>query len=433
MSSTSPTLSRRLSRIDIIALGINGVVGSGIFFLPSKGDAQMGPAALSATLFAGFLCLLIALCFAEVGSRFRGTGGPYLYARSAFGDFAGFQVGWMTWWVGVTSWAALANAFVMALSHFAPAFKGALYHDVGIVLLMTSLVAINYRGVKWGAQLSNFFTAAKLIPLLIFVAVGAVAVSPTHFEPFAPHGYQSFADVTLIILYAYVGFESLPVPAGEMQDPERSVPLALMIVMAGVTVLYLAIQTVAIGTLDNLSSHANPLAAAATNFMGAGGGALIALGSMISILGVNAGTTLVTPRRLFAMAEHGEMPAFFARVHPHHQTPHVAIIVSATVATALALTGSFVELAMLSVVARFIQYIPTCVALILFRRRTGPAGIQIPGGEVIAVSACVLSIGLLSQAAPEKLLAGLVAMLLGVPIFVYFQRAKVPPPSSPSV
>ena len=379
MSMTSPKLSRRLGRMDIIALGINGVVGSGIFFLPSKGDAQMGPAALTATLFAGVLCLLIALCFAEVGSRFRGTGGPYLYTRETFGDFAGFQVGWMTWWVGVTSWGALANAFVMALSHFAPLFQDPLFHDLGIIMLMLTLVLVNYRGVNWGAQLSNLFTAAKLIPLLIFVAVGVFAVTPDHFEPFAPRGYHSFADVTLIILYAYVGFESLPVPAGEMRDPERSIPIALIAVMFGVTILYLAIQVVAIGTLEGLSTHANPLAEAATQFMGAGGGALIALGSMISILGVNAGTTLVTPRRLFALAEHGEMPEALAKIHPHYHTPHTAIIVSAAVATAMALTGSFVELAMLSVVGRFIQYIPTCLALILLRRRTDGASMRFNG------------------------------------------------------
>jgi amino acid transporter len=420
---STPALARRLGRLDIIALGINGVVGSGIFFLPSKGDAQMGPAALSATLFAGLLCLLIALCFAEVGSRFRGTGGPYLYAREAFGDFVGFQVGWMTWWVGVTSWGALANAFIMALSHFAPALTDELYYDVGILMLMVTLVLVNYRGVKWGAQLSNFFTAAKLIPLLIFVAVGAFAMSPDNFEPFAPHGYQSFADVTLIILYAYVGFESLPVPAGEMKDPERSIPLALVTVMFGVTLLYLAIQAVAIGTLDTLSAHANPLAAAATNFMGSGGGALIAVGSMISILGVNAGTTLVTPRRLYALAEHGEMPRLLAKVHPSYQTPGPAIIASALVATILALTGSFVELAMLSVVARFIQYIPTCIAVIVFRRRdSAQTGIRIPFGSAIASLACILSLGLLSQAAPEKLIAGAAAMVAGIPFFIFFKR-----------
>ena len=417
----SPHLNRSLGRLDMVALGINGVVGSGIFFLPSRGDELMGPAALFATAGAGLLCLLIALCFAEVASHFDQTGGPYLYAREAFGNFAGFQVGWMTFWVGVISWAALANAAVMAATHFYPALANGPAHTAAILSVMIGLSWINHRGVKWGAWACNIFTVGKMLPLFLFVCVGAFFIEPGRFEPLAPKGYGNLGEATLIILYAYVGFEGLAVPAGEMKNPRRSLPIALLMVISIATVLYLAIQFVATGTIDELAGHQNPLAAAAAGFMGERGGQLIALGSVISVLGVNAGGALIYPRRLYAMAEQGDMPKVFARLHPVYHTPTPAIVASAALAAALALSGTYIELALLSVVARFIQYIPTCIAVFVFRRRAGKDhdGFRAPLGGVIPVLACLLSTGLLTQAGHDKLLAGLIAMALGVPFYVY--------------
>ena len=220
---SSGELKRSLTLFDVVALGINGVIGSGIFLLPGIVAEAMGPAAMLVTVFAGILCFLIALCFAETGSYFSETGGPYLYAHAAFGGFLGFEVGWMTWWVRIISWAALSNAFCIALAHFFRPVGEGWVKTVVILLLIGGLAAVNVRGAKSGARVTNLFTIAKLVPLVLFVGVGLFFIEPARFEPFAPSGYSAFGRTVITILWAFVGFEVLAVPAGEMQNPRRAV------------------------------------------------------------------------------------------------------------------------------------------------------------------------------------------------------------------
>lgn len=409
----------------MVALGVNGVIGSGIFLLPGLVAAKMGPAALVATLFAGFLCFLIALCFAEVGSRFRGTGGAYLYSRVAFGSFIGFQVGWTTWWVRLISWAALANAFALALVDVLPA-GAADYQLIFALAVVLSLGAANLRGARIGASVVNVFTVAKLVPLAAFIVIGLANIDDHLFTPFAPDGYAPFGETVLIILWAFVGFELLAIPAGEMKEPERDVPRALLITMALVTVVYMGVQVVAIGTFPDLAGSESPVAEASHRFMGAFGGGLIAFGIVLSVFGSNSGTALVTPRAVYGLAEQGQMPAIFGAVHATRHVPTTAIIVSTLLTMGLAASGSFEELAVIGVVARFLQFLPTCVAVLVFRRndrRTGEApGFRIPLGPTVPVLATVLCIGLLTQASTDKLLWGAAFFALGIPFYVLFGR-----------
>lgn len=425
---SGPRLQRNLSLIDVVALGLNGVIGSGIFLLPGVVTEMMGPAAIAVTVFGGLLCFLIALCFAETGSYFTGTGGPYLYARTVFGPFAGFQVGWMTWWVRIISWAALANAFAIAVAHFVPWASTPIGQPTVVTLLMVGLAAVNVRGSQLAAKLTTVFTGAKLIPLVIFVAVGAFFVEPVRFTPFAPNGYGAFAETTVVLLYAFVGFEVLAVPAGEMRNPQRAVPLALVTVLTVATLVYLGVMGVSIGTLDSIAGAKNPIADASTAFMGSAGGALIAGGIVVSIFGVNAGSALITPRCVFALAENGQLPALLAKVHPKYRTPHIAIVVSTATSLALALSGSFKELAVISVVARFVQYIPTCVATIMLRRRTDldSGGFRLPLGPTIPILAIAMSLWLLASTDPNRLLMGGVAFALGIPVYLWISRQRAP-------
>jgi amino acid transporter len=388
----------------------------------------MGPAALLPLVFAGFLCFLIALCFAEVGSRFGGTGGAYLYAREAFGGFVGFSVGWSVWWVRVISSAALANAFAVTfLDLFGDARPVPGELVMALVLLLLALA--NLRGVKAGAILTNVATVAKLVPLALFVLVGLFAVSGDRFVPFAPEGYGAFAETTLLLLWAFVGFEMLAVPAGEMERPGRAVPLALLIVMGGVTILYAGVYVVATGTFAGLAGADNPVARSAGAFLGPVGGGIVAVGIALSVFGTNAGSALVTPRCLYALAEQRQMPEVLARVHPRWRTPAVAIAVSFALSLALALSGSFEQLAVASVVARFAQYLPTCVAVLVLRRRDRrsgrtPASFRLPLGPTVPVLATVLCVGLLTRVEPARLLAGGVMLALGVPFYLVFGRER---------
>jgi len=421
MSAPPSSLQRSLSLRDVIALGINGVVGQGIFLLPGAAAAMMGPACMVAIIAAGLLCMLIALCFAEVGSRFEATGGAYVYARETFGDFIGFEVGWMTCCVAVIAWAALANGLTEVLGQLVPAVKGGWIQPTLAVAVITGLTAINVFGARSGARVVWFFTVAKLIPLALFILVGFTAIEGAQFEPLAPKGYGDLAETTLLVLYAYVGFETLVVPAGEMANPQRAVPLALLWVMGIVMTIYIAVFAVAIGSFPGLPGHPNPVAAASELFMGPVGGTIVAVGIVLSVFGTNSGAALVSPRRFFALAERGDLPKKLAWVHPETGAPIPAILMTWGLASALTLTGTFKELAVLSVVARFIQYLPTCLAVIVLRRRSDDGdngdGFRLPLGPAIPILTLALCTWLLVNTDPMRLAKGGVALLVGIPLY----------------
>ena len=415
----SGSLKRSLGLATVVSLGINGVIGQGIFLLPGKAAGLMGPSAGLALLLGGLLCFLIALSFAEVSARFDKTGGAYLYAREAFGDFVGFEVGWMTCCVAIISWAALANGFTLVLAHFIPAVGEGITQSVTSVAIITLLSAVNWFGAKSGAAVVKFFTVAKLIPLSMFILVGVFFVDGGNFTPFAPQGMAPLAETTLLLLYAYAGFETLVVPAGEMENPQKNVPRALFIVMALVTVVYMGIFGVAVGTFGGIAGHSNPVAAASEAFMGPIGGGLIAVGICLSVFGTNSGSALVSPRRFFALAERGDLPPIFCRVDPQSGSPRPAIFLTWILACALSLSGTFAELAVLGVLARFAQYIPTCLAVLVFRHRDTepPPGFRIPGGPIIPVITVLLCVGLMANTDPSRLIKGGIALLVGIPLY----------------
>ena len=424
--SESGSLKRSLGLATVVSLGINGVIGQGIFLLPGKAAGMMGPAAGVALLLGGLLCFLIALSFAEVSARFDKTGGAYLYSREAFGDFVGFEVGWMTCCVAIISWAALPNGFTLVLSHFVPAVAEGSVQSFTAVGIITLLTLVNWFGADRGAAVVKFFTVAKLIPLALFILVGAFFVDGGKLEPFAPHGTAPLAETTMLLLYAYAGFETLVVPAGEMDNPQKNVPRALFIVMAIVTVVYMGIFGVAVGTFDGIAGHKNPVAAASEVFMGPIGGSLIALGICLSVFGTNSGSALVSPRRFFALAERGDLPPIFCRTDPQTGAPRPAILLTWALACALSLSGTFAELAVLGVLARFAQYIPTCLAVLVFRRRDTEVqpGFRIPGGPIIPVLTVLLCVGLMANTDPSRLIKGGVALLVGVPLYFLSRRAN---------
>lgn len=430
--SDAPGLKRSLSLLDVMALGVNAVIGQGIFLLPGLAAALLGPASLVALVLAAGLALLVALCFAEVGSRFESTGGAYVYTRETFGAFVGFEVGWMLACVGIISWAALANGFTVVLKTFVPAVAEGWLQPVTAIGLMTALAVVNFWGAKLGATVSTIFSIAKLVPVALFIAVGLFNLEGALFSPFAPKGYGGLAEGTMLLLYAFVGFESSVVPAGEMRNPQRAVPRALLSVMALVCVAYVLVFVVTIGTFPEVAGHGNPVAAASQCFMGPVGGTLIAAGIVVSVFGINTGAALVSPRKVYAMAERGDLPGLVARVDGRTGAPRVAIAVTFLVAAVLSLTGTFKDLAILGVLARFVQYIPTCLAVIVLRRRdrragvSGREGFRVPLGPVIPVVAVGLCLWLLVFSNPMKLLGGAAALALGVPFYFWasFRRRQ---------
>ena len=421
---------RAVSRRQLVGLAINDVVGSGIYLLPAAAAALLGPASVWAVVLAGFAAALLVLCFAEASSHFDQPGGAYLYTREAFGRFIGFEVGWMTWLSRVAALASFAQGLVQATTFLWPAAAGRGGRVAIICGLILPLAAINVRAVRAGARTAVVLVIAKMVPLAFFVAVGAWFVDSSRLAIFqAPRG-GALGQAALLLLFAYGGFENTPVAAGEYHNPRRNVPFALLSMIFIVTLLYGAVQWVALGTLPGLAGSASPLADAAQRFAGHPGAWLLTLGTMLSIAGIASNTMLTGPRYLYALACDGYGPRWLARVHPRYRTPAVAIVVQALVALALAMSGSFVQLASLSVIARVATYIGTAAAVPILRRRIAArATVRLPLGPAIPIAALLIATALLSSATAASLLGVAAALAAGCVIYV----ARRPPAADGSL
>jgi amino acid transporter len=409
-------------------MSMNGVIGSGVYLLPAAAAAFLGPASLWAVPLAGAAVLLLALCFAEAGSHFDEPGAGYVYTREAFGEFAGFQVGWMTWLARLASAAALWNGFVQALTFVLPGAAEGPTRAAVIMLPLTFFCLVNLLGVQYAARLEVGFTIAKILPLVFLIAVGIPAVDGSLIFPINTPDAASLGAASLLLLYAYAGFENTAAAAGEFKNPKRDVPFALITVIGVVTLLYTLIQLVALGTLPDLATRAEgaPLADSAAIVVGVWAGLIMTLGAAVSIGGNIGNTTLVGSRYLYALAKSGFGPQILARVHPRFQTPAWAIVTQAVITAALALSGSFVQLALLSIVARLATYIGTAAAVPILRRKfpVKEQTIVLPGGATIPILALLVCVAFLASSTAENLVAGLIALVLGVAVYAFRRKAK---------
>ncbi|UNK56312.1 APC family permease [Pseudoxanthomonas daejeonensis] len=419
-------LLRAVGRWQILGLSINSVVGSGVYLLPATAFALLGPYSVWGVLLAGLTVSLLVLCYAKAASYFDVQGGSVLYAREAFGPFAGFQVGWMIWLTRIATAASLANGLAAAIARFwAPAGDGGgrILVIAGSLLL---LAGINIIGVRWAANVSMALVVGKLLPLALFVCIGLFHVDWSMASGAAVPSaldWRQTGQAALLLLFAYAGFENLSVAAGEYHNPRRNVPFALVAMIVLVTALYAAVQLVAQGTLPGLAASTTPLADAAAMFGGETLALLLTLGAALSILGTSNATMLLGPRFLHTLASDGYGPRVFAHVHPRLHTPAVAIAFQCALALALALSGSFVQLALLSMVTRLLAYISTSASVLVLRRRHGdpPGSFGLPGGTLVPVAALVLSLAMLLSASPMHLLAVALAMAMGS-VFYRFPR-----------
>jgi amino acid transporter len=409
----------------VVGLAVNSVVGSGVYLLPASAAALLGPWSLPAVALAAVAVLLVVLCFAEAASRFQEPGAGYIYARAAFGDLVGFEVGWMTWLARVASAASLSVGFAQAVSYLVPDAAEGAGRALAIAAPIVVLTAINVAGVEAGARTAVLLAIGKLVPLAIFVVAGLGVASWATAAGQEPTREGGFTAAAILLLFAFAGFENTAAPAGEYRRPQRDVPFALLVNLLIVTALYLGVQWVALGTLPDLGASSTPLADAAALFLGSWGGTLLTAGAVVSIAGNVGATTLAGPRYLFALARDGYGPRFLAAVHPRFRTPANAILAQGALALPLALTGSFEELATLSVVARLATYLGTAAAVPVLRRRADlpPATFLLPGGAVIPVLACAVTLGLGASAGARHLISAAVALLVGLVIYASRRRA----------
>ena len=420
-------MRRAVTRWEIVGLALNDVIGSGIYLLPAAAAAVLGTASLAAVAAAGAVVALIVLCFAEASSYFDEPGSAYLYTRVAFGDFIGFQVGWMAWLTRVAALASLSVGFAQALAFLVPAVEGGVARSLAVAVPLLALSAINIAGVKGGVRTATVLVIGKVLPLLLFIFVGVFYISgPVLRGQTAASGGAGLGQAALLLLFAFAGFENTPVLAGEYVSPRRDVPFALIVQITIVTLIYCGVQAVCLGVLPELAGSSTPLADAAGLFLGSWGGWLLTAGAVISILGTNSNTILAGPRYLFALAHDGFLPRALGRVHPTTRTPAAAIALQTLVALPLALGGGFEELATLSVVARLSTYFGTAVAVPVLRRKltAPPGGFRIPGGITIPVVAAALAIGLGASASRQHLEAAALALLVGTLLYGWSRRVR---------
>jgi len=412
-------------------MAVNGIVGAGIFGLPSEVFSRIGTYSLLAFVACSLVVVVIILCFAEVGSRFSETGGPYLYAREAFGPVIGFEVGWLIWIARLTAFAANCNLLIGYASFFWPQVAAGFWRTGIIIVLVILISLVNIAGVRNAAIVSDFFTVGKLIPLLLFIAVGLFFIHPDRYSLGETPAFGSFSASCLVLIYAFSGFEMAIIPAGESRDPQRNLPFALMTAVGVVAVLYMLIQIVCVGTLPELGLSKRPLADAASSFFGPIGGSIISAGALVSILG-NLNVILLAGSRLpFAMAERRELPRFIGSVHRRFRTPYVSITITGAVMLAMTLSGTFVKAATISAIARLLTYAASCAALPVLRRKEKelPAMFRAPAGTVLAVVALLLTAWLLSNCTLEQATISAIAGAIG--LVVYFAYRLITRPTSP--
>jgi basic amino acid/polyamine antiporter, APA family len=397
-------LVRAIGCWSLVALVVNSIIGSGIFGLPSVVAGLIGAYSPYAVLAAGAGMSVIIGCYAEVASRFEGAGGPYLYARVAFGRLMGIQTAWMLWLGQVAAPAANANLFVIYLGEFFPHAKDPIPRAIILTVLVGLLTLINIRGVRAGAKVSDLFTAAKLVPLFAVIGLGLFVLQHQHWSvataPIAPPPAGQWLKAMLLLVFAYGGFETALAPMSEAKDPRRDAPFALFTALIVCTVLYALIQWLVVGVLPDAVHSQRPLADVARLAVGPVGGALVAVGALICFYGYLSAKILAMPRVSFALAEQGDFPKAFAAVHRRFHTPYISILVFAFLVWGFAIIGEFKWNVTLSAVARLLYYGVGCAALPILRRKNlkdANAMFSLPAGNFFAVIGVILCIILVTR------------------------------------
>ena len=412
---------------------INSTIGAGIFVLPALVSKNLGAAAPIAFVICAIAMVLFVTCFALAGSRVSLTGGLYAYVEVAFGKYVGFLGGILYLLTAVLAVASVVNVFVDSIANLAPFLHHPAARVAAIALVYGILVVINIRGVREGAGAVTFVTAAKLLPILLFLSVGIFFIHPANLGwPGWPDS-KALGDSVILLIFAFVGIEVALIPSGEVKNPTRTVPRSAYLALIITTIIYVLIQLVAQGTLGNdLGNHPTaPLAEAASKFLGEIGRTILLSGATVSAFGFVTSDILSSPRMIFAFGRDGTLPAWFAHVHKRFRSPDVALTSYALIAFGLSAAGTFERLAVISNVAVLLMYLLCCSGcwFLINRdiRAEGPP-IKFAGMKLVPVLAVGAIIWILTEAALSESSVGsdtraglrIAAVVLIISTVVYF-------------
>jgi amino acid transporter len=423
-------LNRDIGKLGYSAINLNGVIGAGIFGLPAVAAAMTGTFSPWIFIIGGVLIFTVVLCFARAASMVRETGGVIVYATHAFGNFVGFQTGWLAFLSRVASMAANTNLLVTYASWFWAPLDGEPGRSLALVAIFTGLIWLNVRGVKNSVGLLYVFTVLKLLPLSLLILFGLGQVELQSLTATELPEIGALGEAVLVVMYAYVGFEGTVVTAGEGRRPRRELPGAMINTILLIGLIYVLVQIVAMAVLPDLAEHRGKpaLTDVAGALLGWAGAATLTLGAVFSIAGNLTSSILSASRMSFALARDGSLPPWLARVHPRYHTPHTSILLYGGLALILALSGTFIYLAIISTLVRLLTYMVSIAALPILARTTEPhdARFNLPGGLLIPTVAFLLCVWLVSHASAEAWLWTFAFFLAGSVLYAYSRRSAKP-------
>jgi basic amino acid/polyamine antiporter, APA family len=423
-------LKNGLGLFEVMNLVIGAIVGADIYIAASFGAGFLGPASLLAWIIAGVMAIIIALSFAECSSIITRVGGPYAYAKEAFGDFWGFISGWS---LLIAEWSAIAVfplAFVAYLAYFDPHISPAVQIIIKI-LFVAFLTVINLFGVRQAGKANDVLTILKIAPILLFTVVGIVyfimkpSILVSNFTPFVPLGFGGMGSALVLIFWAYIGFELVTIPSDEIINAKKTIPLAIGVGMAVIALFYVITNFVVLGAVPwmELSKSTAPLSLAGFAIIGVSGAILLTVGALFSISGSDEAGILCSARIPYAMAGDGLFPHFFAKVHPKYNTPYISLLIQSTVTLIAAIFGTISQLIILSVFAILFCYLITCISVFPLRKKIG-GGLKLP--RIIPVLGIIITIYMMSQCSFNQIVTGIILIALGIPIYVkYAPRTEI--------
>jgi amino acid transporter len=430
-------LRSELTLFDVTNLVVGSIIGADIYVASAFGAGLLGPFSLVVWIIAGIIAVVIALCFAQCAALLPKVGGPYAYAHAAWGGFAGFIVGWSLWLAEWMSLAVFPVAFTQYLMFFLPGLDQ--FSQIIVkVLFVVFLIATNVVGVKAAGRTNDLLTIIKLAPLVFFVATGLLYIASnvtsvlTHFSPFSPFGFGSFGSALVLIFWAYAGFEISTIPAGEIKNPSRTIPRAILLGISIVTVFYLTTNVVLFGIRpwDLLAADKAPLATA-TNMaldsipaLAMIGGIIVGGGALISVAGSDESGMIGTSRLGYALAADGLFPSVFAKIHPKFKTPYLGIIIQAVTALIAAIAGNLTLLIATSVFFMAIAYVATSASIFPLHKKSRAAHFHLRGGMLIPSLGVIFSLYLITQCTIIQIALGLALLLAGIPIYIKYSPKK---------
>lgn len=399
-SSPEEKLPRSLGLWGIWMLVVNGLIGAGIFGLPSGAAALAGEYSVLVYVFCALLILPIILCFAELGSYFRGTGGPIRYGTLAFGPFVGFQGGWLYYLARLISFSANTVLLTDSIAYFIAGAGTGTGRILSLAVICLGLSIVNVLGSVESIRSMTLFTIVKF-SVLILLPVGGFSVLgseviPDYTTPIPP--INDLGAAALLLIYAFVGFEGAVVPAGEAKRPERDMPLGLLLGLMVVAILYMGIQLVSQAAVPELANSKTPLLDVSASLFGPTGAVLLMVGVAASVLANLISSMFSATRVTYALSLEKSLPRWFGEVHERFLTPANSVIFFGVAAFLLAAFGSFTALAAMTVLSRLLLYGMSCAAITRLRDQfRGEGRFILRGGYLIPILGILACIWLLFQ------------------------------------